>query len=134
MHSAEWYIKRVFIKDLLGTDLAYVDKVLKMDYNEVTLDEVVSGIKSGDLQLWRWPSGILITEKSRKELNILYLIGSDFIKHWKKVELLLTKYAFEWGLDRIQARTENETLIKLFNRYFTRGSVTYYKEITNAKS
>lgn len=134
MHSAEWYIKRVFIKDLLGTDLAYVDKVLKMDYNEVTLDEVMSGIKDGNLQLWRWPSGVLVTEKSRKELNILYLIGSDFIKHWKEVEPILTKYAFEWGLDRIQTRTENETLIKLFNRYFTRGSVTYYKEITNAKS
>lgn len=123
------YIRRVFIRELEGTDLAWLDKVLKMDYNEVTLDEVVTGVINGNLQLWRWNTGILVTEIDRKVLNIIYLIGTDFIRHWKEVEPTLSVYARNMELTRIQAKTENKTLIKLFNKYFTRGSITYYKEI-----
>lgn len=129
MHSAKSYIRRVFIRELEGTDLAWLDKVLKMDYNEVTLDEVVTGVIKGNLQLWRWNTGILVTEIDRKVLNIIYLIGTDFIRHWKEVEPTLSIYARNMELTRIQAKTENKTLIKLFNKYFTRGSITYYKEI-----
>lgn len=129
MHSTKSYIRRVFIRELEGTDLAWLDKVLKMDYNEVTLDEVVTGVIKGNLQLWRWNTGILVTEIDRKVLNIIYLIGTDFIRHWKEVEPTLSIYARNMELTRIQAKTENKTLIKLFNKYFTRGSITYYKEI-----
>ena len=129
MHSTKSYIRRVFIRELEGTDLAWLDKVLKMDYNEVTLDEVVTGVIKENLQLWRWNTGILVTEIDRKVLNIIYLIGTDFIRHWKEVEPTLSIYARNMKLTRIQAKTENKTLIKLFNKYFTRGSITYYKEI-----
>ena len=123
------YIRRVFIRELEGTDLAWLDKVLKMDYNEVTLDEVVTGVIKGNLQLWRWDRGILVTEIDRKVLNIIYLIGSDFLRHWNEVERVLTAYAKNMELVRIEAKTENKTLQKLFNKKLTRGSITYYKEI-----
>lgn len=123
------YIRRVFIRELEGTDLAWLDKVLKMDYNEVTLDEIVTGVIQGNLQLWRWDKGVLVTELDRKVLNIIYLIGSDFLKHWKEVEDVLTTYAENMELTRITCKTENKTLQKFFNKKLTRGSITYYKEI-----
>lgn len=127
--SGQSYIRRVFVHTLEGTDLAYLDKVLKMDYNEITMDEIIAGIRCEVLQLWRWPKGIMLTEINHKVLTILYVIGTEFFSKLDDIELSIKTFAYVNFITRIEARTEDLRLQRIFNKYFTRGSVTYYKEI-----
>jgi len=134
-NSEHIYARLIPIEQVEPVDVFWLDKALKKDYHETSVENVLDGLSSGIYQLWRLGEGdgiavsTIMIYPQGKDLIVPWIAGKGVLEHFDKLREAVRYFGKVHGCRWLSALAVRKGLFPLYKSWGNELGRLYIEEI-----